>query len=148
MLFVLLAFFLVVQQRSSTIKQEIYLREVEGVGNIISQEISLAGQVRFGYTRKFSLPSTVGGEQYDLALANGQEFSVRRKFSGDDYVVFLPSQIVIYDNSPGKFCYSPFGSLTPGKDYFIVKRMMGGAERIGIYPFYGFTSEPAANICP
>ncbi len=131
MLFVLLAFFLVVQERSSLIKQEIYQREIEGVGNIITQEISLASQVRFGYTRVFSLPATIGGEDYTLLLSNGQEFSVRRKFSNDDYVVFLPAQIVIAGDG---FCYNTTGSLNPGEKYSIIKSIMGGKERIGIYP--------------
>lgn len=133
MLFVLLAFFIVVQERSSLIKQEIYRQEIEGVGNIITQEISLASQVRYGYTRVFSLPATIGGEDYTLKLANGQEFSVRRKFSNDDYVVFLPADIVIYDTSPGTFCYNNSGYLIPGTKYSLIKSIIGTKERIGIY---------------
>ncbi len=131
MLFVFTTFFLVIQERSSIIKQEIYRRDLDGVAQLITNEIALAQQVRFGYIREFTLPLKLSGENYTVTLNNGSEVTIRRDISNDEFVVFLPSNLYLSNYTSS--CYCDHGDLLPGVKYSINKLRFDGNDSVGMY---------------
>ena len=102
MLFVFTAFFLVIRERSSIATQQLHYQELETVGTIIDQEVTLAAQVRDGYNRTFMLPYTVGGEPYTIFLPSTTEVNIRSRDS--EYLLFLTANVTALGNvlRPGK----------------------------------------------
>ena len=123
MLFVFTAFFLVIQERSASFKQQQYYFEISFVSDLLVQEVRLAQQVRSGYRREFSLPSNVAGDEYAVHLVDGVELSIQRVApvdggggevgSLDEYVVFLPVNVTLDGAIDGEF--------SPGYLYAITK---------------------------
>lgn len=147
MLFVFTAFFLVVQQRSSVLNQELYLRDLKSTSQLLDDEITLAQEVRYGYVREFTLPSTIGGEPYTIRLSNSSEFSIKRTSSSEEYVVFLTAPVLLGNTS--KDCFKSTGYISPGAKYTIIKLPSVATlglinDSIGLYESqYG--SEPDFN---
>lgn len=127
MLFVFTAFFLVIQERSASFKQQQYYSEISFVSDLLVQEVRLAQLVRSGYRREFSMPSNAVGDEYVVTLVDGVELSIRRAVpadgnggggigSLDEYVVFLPVNVTIDEELDGEF--------VPGSLYAITKNVI------------------------
>jgi hypothetical protein len=123
MLFVFTAFFLVIQERSNSVRQQTYNNALKGVSDLMVQEVTLAQQVRSGYRREFELPKTVNGESYLVSLYNYNEIVIRQDaYADSEYVVFLPANITVQGASSAV--------ITPGVRYNITKNVVNGAEMI------------------
>lgn len=118
MLFIFTAFFLVIQERTASAKRQQYYTELSSIGDLLVQEVRLAQQVRNGYRREITLPSTVAGVQYNITLNDSAELTIRKKtdewsYSDEEYLVFLPVNITVDGASNGV--------INPGKKYNITK---------------------------
>jgi hypothetical protein len=106
MLFVFTAFFFVIRERSAIATQQLHYQELETIGSILDQEVTLAAQVRDGYNRTFLLPYTVGGEPYTITLPSTTEVNIRSRDS--EYLLFLSANVT-----------APGNVLLPGKNVIL-----------------------------
>jgi hypothetical protein len=103
MLFIFTAFFFVIKERSAVATEQIHYQELAAIGDIISQEVTLAAQVRDGYNRTFTLPYTAGEEPYTITLPSQTEVDLRSRDS--QYLLFLTANV----SAPGNV-------LLPGRN--------------------------------
>ncbi|MBN2142268.1 hypothetical protein JW711_02970 [Candidatus Woesearchaeota archaeon] len=64
---------------------------LEGVSNIVSSEVNLATQVDGDYYREFTLPDTIGKQDYEILRPNSKEMVFRNEKG--EYVLFFESDI-------------------------------------------------------
>jgi hypothetical protein len=99
MMVVFIVFFSIISQKMSTIQQQEKRDNVKEFSNLVTNEVSLAKQVRNNYQRQFTLPETIDGDNYNISLmvsdpvnfARGAELIIY--YDDESYVTFLDGRI-------------------------------------------------------
>jgi|GEM_PF-1552521 len=128
MMFVFSAFFFTMQERTDIARKQLNYREMIIVSEVITREVSLANQVRPGYSRTFELPTTIDGEPYTIDINEKSEILL--KTSEFEYVVFLSSNL------------TATSTISAGKNN-ISKDAQGN---INVIPYEGIIQETGEEI--
>lgn len=88
--FMFMAIFAVIQGRMNSVARERSMVMLDQIGNVVRQEVMLAGSARGQYVREFYLPELMGGYNYSI-MSNQAEIAIR--LGDSDYVIFLNQNI-------------------------------------------------------
>lgn len=90
MLFVFIIFFVIIQNKIVDIQEQRNVQYVRSIANALENEVNLAEGAAVGYTRVFTLPYDIGGEEYTIEFASDE---VLITFKDIKYPVFFSSAI-------------------------------------------------------
>ncbi len=95
---IFLSLFVILGHRMANINKDNEDQTVETLMDMITNEVDIAGTVENGYMRRFEVPKTIYGNDYNLSIDNHDELVVT--YNGKQYVKFLPSYVM------GGFCFN------------------------------------------
>lgn len=107
MILVFIVFFLLIQGKMVDIQDQRNLEQIRHLGEIIDNEVKMAESTQSGYSRVFSLPTSLGKDPYSLTFSHGEVILVYREIT---YPLFLSVNVTNYSIGIGSNRISHYGN--------------------------------------
>ena len=92
MLFIILSFFAITSSKVLEARDQGNKNLAKGIAEYAYTEIEAARTVNDGYTRNFTMPNAVNGQDYSIGIVDDRELVV--VYLENEYVKFLPSSVI------------------------------------------------------
>jgi len=108
-MFLFIVFFILIQQQSINALAGQKSGRVTQLKNMVLSEFDIATKASYGYSRTFTIPATIDGASYSIALLDNEEIVV--DYDGIESVGFLTTPVIGNISKGHNFITKPFDTV-------------------------------------